>query len=225
MTIYRWASHLVMLALLLGPCDETLPPYTEPESFFEGKISSYYDLRVTIRGEVLNGLSVYLVAINTYDETFDDIVELSGSIEFMLAKPPAITKTITLTSDDLYFAREYDEQTGRLVIDPQDSLIFSVYWDLTSDDNGVDPRRSFTFTEDPTCPGRCLAAREEFIISGRIIIFGNRAPVRASMLLPVCYVSRYVSNLFCQPISTHPPCIEPPPVAGSCNPFPPGDDE
>ncbi|HEY4612968.1 MAG TPA: hypothetical protein VII11_08310 [Bacteroidota bacterium] len=213
--------YVVAIALMMvkGPCDESLPPYTEPEEFLGGRISGVYALSASS-----NALFVFLTVVNEFDETLQDRVLFRGSIEIASARNPSIRKTIDLNAANLSFSlssfNEYDRNSRLLTIDPGDSLVFVAAWDFTSDDNGVDLRRDlFVFFQDATCPGRCLARQEDFVLSGEITIFNERAPVLGKTLFPVCFVSGFSPPNACPPIITSPPCANRPVESARCYPF------
>ncbi len=212
----RWFVHLAGLVFLLGPCDEILPPYTEPEDFLQGEMSGLYVLGGG------NHLSTYFTITNIYEETLDDTVNFQGSIKIQSIKFPHITKTISFSSSSLHSGTQYyNPLTRQLILDPEASITFRIVWDFTSDDREVDPRGElFTFYSDPECVGRCRATKEEFFVSGEVLIFDERAPVRAMMVIPVCYVYPYIGPPACSSIITDPPCVEPPQTAWArCYPF------
>ena len=207
---------LVSALLILGPCDETLPPYTEPEVFLEGAITGQYLLSVAFG----NRVSVQFSVKNIYEETLDETVQMRGFIELRSVRRPDIKKTFSLTGGNVILGG-YNRQTGQLTINPQDSIVFSVSWDVSTDDRGVDPRGElFTFYEDPICSLRCIAVREDFILSGEVHVFNQRAPVKATAMLPLCYVSAVVTPAACITVQTDPPCItQADPFASRCYPF------
>ena len=209
----RWTLNIAVFALLLGPCDESLPPYTEPDVFLKGEVSALYVARAPFG----NRLILFLRVMNVYEETLDDVVQLSGTLEMKSVRMPEVTKTFDIGSAQLQTGPGYNRQTGQLIFDPGDTLVFSVSWDFSTDDRGVDPRKDFfIFYRDTSCDDRCFAQREEFILTGEVRIFDERAPVRASVLLPVCYISA----IACETIITDPPCVHvPQPSQTRCYPF------
>ncbi len=180
---------------LLGPCDEPLPPYSEPELILEGAMRTQY-ICAWASG---NRMVAYLDVTNVYDETLDDTVRLEGTIAFRSVRMPDIKRTFAIGPDEISSGTGYNPITRRLTLDPGETLVFSVSWDLSYDDTGVDRRSElFTFYDDPLCNDRerCIAVREEFIISGEVVVFGQRAPVKATMVFPLCYYSAALAPPF-----------------------------
>jgi hypothetical protein len=201
------------LLLLDGPCDESLPPYVEPEKLLEGRISGYYNGRE---------LNVFLKVFNVYDETLEGTVLFNGSIEIESARKAELKKTLSLSTANLFIRSGYNSTTRQLTINPGDSVVFRAVWDFTADDRGVDPRRDlFVFYQDATCPGmRCVSSPEDFVLRGEIFVFKQRAPVRAETLFPVCYVAGSVPPNICPPVFTDPPCYDRPSLSNPrCYPY------
>ncbi|HEY4612967.1 MAG TPA: hypothetical protein VII11_08305, partial [Bacteroidota bacterium] len=207
-----------------GPCDESLPPYSEPEMFLTGSISGQYILTATD-----NSMKVYFSIKNIFDETLQGQAVMRGTMEIVSMRNPNVHKTYALSISNVSNPGRYDPATGILTFDPGDSVVYLASWNFIADDQGADLRTSyFRYVSDPVCTGRaldgtplerCHALTEEFILRSEIIVFEGRAPVRATVLFPLCYVSRWVNPKYCPPIITSPPCGEPAPqYTPACNP-------
>ncbi len=205
------------MTTLLGPCDEPLPPYTEPEKILDGALTGLY-IYPGLPNRPENKLAVYFTFTNEYEETLQDTVHFQGSIEIRSARIPAVKKTFQIGASNLHTGAErYDPITRILTIDPGESVSFTVSWDFISDDNGVDARQViFDFYTDPNCETHCRAAREDLAISGELFVFDERAPVIASVVFPICYMV----GAPCVIPLTDPPCLQPPsPTWARCYPF------
>lgn len=204
-----------LLSLSAGPCDESLPTYQAPDKIFEGTIQPSYILSV-----VQNVMSVQLIVRNIFDETFQAPGILKGNIEIVSASDPSIRKTFIIGPANVIRAPGYDRNTGMLLIDPQDTIRVGVQWNFI-DDNGKDLRTQFfQYIEDPTCSLRCLAYTEDFIISGELKVYDQRAPVRFGPInYSLCFASNYVLTRCCPPIITSAPCnLQPQPSQKRCFP-------
>jgi hypothetical protein len=207
------------LLLAIGPCSESLPVYQEPQKLFHGQIEGVYVLTISD-----NSMKVYLSVTNIFDETFDGQGVLTGSIEIGSARDPSVRKTFSITGANVISARGYDRTTGRLLIDPGDTLRLGVSWNLV-DDTGRDLRRDFfSYIQDTTCleQMRCLAFTEDFVLKGSVKLYDRTAPVLAGpTAYSFCYVTKYVNPKDCPPIITSAPCnLRPPQLVPSCIPFP-----
>ena len=215
-TIYYCNTIIIGCIALLGPCSEALPPFTDPSNILSGTMGAFYVLSPTA-----NGMSARFTVVNTYEETLDDVVDISGRIVIQSLRNPDVTRTLSLTALNIIYARNFNSTTRRLVLDPKDSLVFLVSWNFTSDDRGVNLRNVFfRYVKDPVCEDlRCLALQEDFSLTGEVTIFNRVEEVKASILFPLCYVSNYVEPRFCLSITTSPPCLEPPSlINGFCSP-------
>lgn len=209
----RFLVLILPLMIFQVLCNESLPLYTEPEKLLEGNISGYYN------GKELH---VFFKIINVYDETLEGLVVFAGSIEIESARKPEIKKTFNVSASDLFVRGGYNGITRRLIIDPGDSVVFRVKWDLTEDDRGNDPRRDlFVFYRDMTCPDlRCLSSPEDFVLRGTITVFQHRAPVQSQSIFPICYVAGSAPSNICPPIFTDPPCYDRPSLSNPrCYPY------
>jgi len=207
------------LLLAIGPCSESLPVYQEPQKLFDGKIEGVYVLTISD-----NSMKVYLSVTNIFDETFEGQGVLTGSIEIVSARDPNVRKTFSVSGGNVISARGYDRATGRLVIDPGDTLRLGVSWNLV-DDSGRDLRRDFfSYIQDSTCLEymRCLAFTEDFILQGSVKLYDRTAPVLAGpTAYSFCYVTKWISPKDCPPIITSAPCnLRPPQLVPPCFPFP-----
>lgn len=208
-------AWFLLLFLSFGPCDESLPVYQEPERILDGRIEGAYVL--TIQD---NSLKVYLKIKNVFDETLQGQAILKGTVEIISARDPQVRKTLVVGPGNIISARGYERNTGRLTIDPGDTITLGVSWDFTADDRGVDLRSNFfQYIKDVTCDSRCLAFTEDFILTGDITVYPQRAPLRMSVNFPVCFVSRWIKPNFCPPIITSAVCnLRPPQLAQRCFP-------
>lgn len=214
--IILFSVTIVILSLSFGPCDESLPIHQAPDKIFEGFISPAYILTVQ-----QNVMSVQLVVVNIFDETLQAQGILKGNVEIVSARDPSLRKTLEVGPGNIIHARGYDRNSGMLLIDPRDTIRVGVQWDFKTDDSGRDLRTQFfQYIADTVCSTRCLAYTEDFIITGELKIYDQRAPVRfGPSNYALCFVSQWVRPGDCPPIITSAPCnLRPPQVAKSCSP-------
>lgn len=194
----------LLLAILTGgpTCSEALPPYIDPTDVFDGSIEGAY---VLIPSD--NSVKIYLKARNRYDETLEGPAVLQGEAEISLARDPSMVRKFTITSANLLTSRNYNPSTGVLRVDPGETMVFGLSWNLVTD-NGTNLRGShFRYWVDLECPMRCVAEAELFIIRGSVIIFdktGTVTPQPASFSL--CHVNAYIEPRLCPPIDYTIPC-------------------
>lgn len=200
-------SLLLLLAcscvmILIGSCNESLPPYEDPRLYLQGSILETY-----ILAHQNNYMGVHVRIANVFDETLEGPVQLQGQVQIRSARDPSIVKTVSLNVLNLTKAKRYDASSSRLTIDPGDTIQLSYSWDFI-DDNGRDLRTSFfRFFADTTCPYRCLAYTEDFRLSGQVTVFSGRPSVQLKeSTFSLCYVTSHVNPAYCPPILFGAPC-------------------
>ncbi|MBI3787374.1 MAG: hypothetical protein HY276_03865 [Ignavibacteriales bacterium] len=207
---------VTIFSLLLGSCDEELPVYQAPNNRFAGALKPSYILTPSN-----NEMSIELFVLNVFDETFQAPGILKGSIEIVSVKDPSVRRIFTLGSGNLIRTPEYNRTTGILTMDPGDTVHMGVTW-LLDDERDKDLRIDFfRYVQDKTCPLRCLAYPEDFIITAELKLYDQRAPIRFGPLrYSFCLVSNYVNPRFgCPPILTSSPCVlKPSDIGGGCSP-------
>ena len=188
--------------LIIGSCNESLPPYQDPTGYLQGSILETYVL-----AHQNNYMGVHVRIANVFDETLEGPVRLVGQLQIRSVRDPSIVKTVSLSVLNLTRAKHYDASSSRLAIDPSDTVQLSYSWDFI-DDNGRDLRTAFfRFFADTTCPYRCLAYMEDFRLSGQLTVFSGRPSVQLKeSTFSLCYVTSHVDPAYCPPILFGAPC-------------------
>lgn len=190
--IPRLVSVALVLVLSLS-CDESLPPYDVPSNLFRGTIRPTFI-------QLGSHLWIILTVQNTFDETLQDVANLKGSLEIVLARDPSIHKTVTLDSRNLLY--HFNErlgyplyanvpaidQRGILTINSKDSVRFFYDWTFMSDDSLYLPTQVFRMHEDTRYPGNFIAEPETFILKGYVQVFTRTGLV---IFEPVQYVLNF----------------------------------
>lgn len=211
----RQALLFSTLVLLLGPCDESLPPYREPEQPFEAIVRGDYTLSA-----IDNSMKVYLTVKNVFDETLEGTASFRGTVEIVSARDPRIQKTFQIRAQNLIQAPGYTPSTGRLRFDPGTSLVFLFSWDFL-DDRNVDVRSQFfRFVQDASCSARCLALPEPWILTANVSVFDKTGNATARATYSLCFVTTWVNPRDCPPMITSQPCNEfTVPIGPNCFPY------
>jgi hypothetical protein len=154
------ASLLLLLcALLLASCDESLPPRDEPVNFlvitcsmddYQTKYDEYIYFTIKIT--------------NNYTEVFSDTASVYGTLDFFKTDDVAFQKHVDLSTADLkqsYFntltgqfvtsRADYNAASKVLTIPVGQSAVLQYKWNLVSD-NLTDLRRVVTYAPDPSNP-------------------------------------------------------------------------
>jgi hypothetical protein len=184
-----------------GGCNESLPPYRDPEHVFRSEIKPEYMFYRTG-----NFLDVQLYVVNIFDETFSAPSLIQGSVEISLHKNPEYTRVFTLTPSDIRFGK-YISSTGILTMDPGDTLKLGIQWNFI-DAAGRDLRQEvFQFVADPDCPARMIAQPETFMIKGDLKIYERTATIELGPILySICYIDRWIDPRSCITITSAEAC-------------------
>ena len=184
----------VSLALLLS-CDESLPPYSVPGVLFKGSIYPEF-----VKAKSGSALWVFMSVQNTFDETLQDTVQLTGTLEIILARDPTIRKTVTLNQGSLLYHfntilgfptyANYPSINSHniLTVNSKDSVSFFYSWNFVDDNNVNLPAGVFVMHRDTANTVHIYASPETFIVQGSVQVFKK---VGLVILQPVSYVVNY----------------------------------
>jgi hypothetical protein len=183
----RWTNRkgalyvLCLVAICLIACNETLPPYAEPQTPFSGVIYVRYQSRIQT-------LTITLTVKSTFDETLQDTAKLAGALQIVLADAPQYSKTVSIDRKNFITYGSLDPQTGLLTVNSGDSLSFVYNWDFVTDNGAVLPTDVFVKQPDPQFPGRTISPPETFIVSGVVQVFTRFGQVT---FFPIRFVMNY----------------------------------
>lgn len=191
-------------------CNESLPPYQEPQQLYNATIDGKYWL-----SDTEHSLTVYFRITNVFDETLEGPALLTGKIQISSARDTSIHKTFLLGTTNLFSGYVLIGKTLR--IDPKQTMVLKATWDFIGDKVSDDKGRNlagdsatasfFTYVEDKTCQWRRLARPEDLLLQGTVRLFERTAPLEAGpTVFPFCFVTNFVSVKLCPRIETVPPC-------------------
>ena len=210
------ATLALVVVISSHSCNESLPPYQEPQQLFNATIDGKYWL-----SDIEHSLTVFFRITNAFDETLEGPALLTGKIQISSARDTSIHKTFSLGTANLFSGYTLNGKTLR--IDPKQTMVLKATWDFPGDrvidDNGRNlagdtaSASFFTYVEDKTCQWRRLARPEDFVLQGTVTIFARTAPVEAHpTIFPFCFVTNFVDVKRCARVETVPPCINWPPA-------------
>ncbi|MDP1677866.1 MAG: hypothetical protein Q8L88_13495 [Bacteroidota bacterium] len=189
---------LVILALTLNGCYESLPLREDPKEILSASLTANYAAHVS-----LTTMTITLNVENKFDETLQDHAFLDGVLTIQWLGDPQSRKTIKLSKLNLQNNGQYNPSTGILTIDPHEVLQFVYVWDFT-DDNGDSIPQEFKTYLSPHClevGEQIFVARESFLIEGSMNVFSHTGFTRAaSITYSCCYafgISRSCSRPSC----------------------------
>ena len=120
-------------------CRENLPVKEDISRQVTVYVRSQYE--TVSHSRFAGSVRLYVTVVNRTEETLDDIAPISGrfEIKWQVPKDDAprfdITRTILISPGNIFYAKQFNTQTKRLTIDPNDSVVLSVVWDLKTNDN------------------------------------------------------------------------------------------
>lgn len=188
--MYKWSFSvlaIVVWALVLPGCDESLPPRSDPTNILQAALVPPSGFIVIKDGMPVAYAGLFGASIkNIYTEALQKDADIQVLITVWLEKSSDAHRTIRLTASSL----TYPILTGNLItLLPQDSARFVGWWDQRTDD-GV-PFWSFgPLTSKAGANGETYLESEPigFVAQVSIQVFKNVQPRTCS---PIHYTSTY----------------------------------
>ncbi len=203
-------SILVFWLFGLTACNESLPLREEVSDLVTIQARSMYF--TTSHSNYPGQIRIFITVINHSDETLDDISPMSGSLEIRWNPPKdeegqfRMTKTLKLTSNNIFHAK-YNRFTKRLTVDPGDSVVLSVDWDLVTDD-GTDLFEHFAWKYDTKClvyveylgdfvkVNRKISVSQNFLVKANIKLFDRLAVLYVQdIMVSQCFMFGHVGEV------------------------------
>lgn len=194
-----WTVLLILISLIPG-CDEQLPPYADPRDILSAAAHGEYVLSAKD-----NSVNFFVIIRNEFDESFQAVATISGSMEIVLQRDTTIRKTITLSNANLIHGTNYIPSTGEIIFDPGDTVTLFYKWDWI-DNKGRDLRlETFRYHEDLQCDcglfNRALAEEEVFILQGEVKMFDRVSRMSFGPTeFHLRFASRWVNPKYCPPV-------------------------
>lgn len=180
----RTYLRYVLFALALscfGACNETLPVRDDVTNLVTTSIRSSYE--TTSHSSATGQIRLFITMVNGTDETLEDVAQISGAMEITWLVPKDIqpmvdiSRSIKLSSNNIFYARRFNRLSNRLTVDPNDSVVLSVVWNLKSNDSTY-LLKYFPVVEDQKCNVSTSGS-----IGPRRITLPQHFSVKASMRL------------------------------------------
>ena len=137
---------VIILSVVGLSCEDSLPSYVAPTDFLRASVRNisppdvYYSYVEFFNDLDQNPVSVstaaqtiFIDVLSTFDETLQDIPEVSGTLVIQDADIPTMTATIPLTVSNLT-GPQYNTTTKILTLNPGDTLKLRCSWRYKSDD-------------------------------------------------------------------------------------------
>ena len=144
----RWAAveGILLVAAVGISCDDSLPVYEAPTDFLRVNIQNLSPPEVSYtyieNGNDISLLNVIVTSaaqsfsinvVNTFDETLQDVPDVSGELEISSLDLPSLKATIPVTVTNLS-GSQYNAATKILTLDPGDTLKMRCTWRYKTDD-------------------------------------------------------------------------------------------
>ena len=124
---------LALLTVFSLTCQESLPTYVVPANImsFEVKTIEQLSNRIAPPGRQL--VHMVLIGKNTFDEVFEDSVDIRGSARVWWKRKPRRFRTIELSEQNLSDPGLI--KNGKMLLLPGQQFGLDLYWNLMSDDS------------------------------------------------------------------------------------------
>ena len=198
---------ILVFAVVTFRCDESLPTYVAPKNVMSFKIEQIDELPLRLAPPGHQLVHFQLTGQNTFDEVFEDSVDIKGSLRVFWIDNPDYYKTFVLNVNNINEKNLISN--GRMTLLPGQKFTMDLYWDLITD-GGVDLLTKLDFVRlvSRQCsPNVACSDPEYFMAETSLNVFDRLGYINAdSKIFPfVGYVCIVCGS---------PPCSLP---VGGCN--------
>jgi len=194
-------------SLMIQSCNESLPVRDDLTGQFSATVLLAFQ-----REGAENNFRIYITVKNNTDETIEERASFGGTVEIQWipsmvgeAPPEVNTKrTFSIGNGNIFRAAGYNRETAMLRLAANDSVVFSVSWNLRTNDSTFLPRYWAVYN-DTQCKVRNLNGeisfrrithRQKFLVSANVKIFNKLAVLySAPTYLKQCYVAPYKTEV------------------------------
>ena len=170
---------IVVFALISLRCEEALPTYVAPQNVMDFKVVTAESLPIRLAPPGRQAYHFNLVAENTFNEVFEDSVDIVGSMRIWWVDRPQFFRTYPLTIRSI---NEKDLiRNGRLLLLPGQKISIDIYWDMKTDSNfNVISKMNFTRPLQRLCYTAVACSDPElFMVEASINIFDKLGYITA----------------------------------------------
>ncbi len=178
---------VIVFAFILVSCNETLPLREDLSNLVNIKVRSSYI--TTSHSSAAGSIRALVTVTNNTDETLDDIAAMTGTMEISWIAPKEEerifnkTRTFTLSSNDIFYAKNFNRLTKRLMLNPGDSVVLFVDWNLKTNDSTYilyyfpsqnDPQ-CFVYNNTGGAGNRRISTGQNFLVKANVKLFDRLA--------------------------------------------------
>jgi hypothetical protein len=199
-------SFILLCGAISLTCNEALPTYVFPQNVMSLKVSLVEQLNDKIAPPDHQMVHFVLEGKNTFDEVFQDSVDIRGSMRIWWKRKPQRFRTVYLTKSNL--TNPSLIQNGKMMLLPGQGFSMNVFWNLKTDDSLYLPyEMNFAFYTQRHCGLNVSCADpEDFVVEVSLNVFDRLGYIIAPSI-EYTFVARECN------ICGYPPC---PPPAGGC---------
>src|SRR5258706_5260245 len=128
---------IAFAALAPLSCKESLPTYVFPTHIMSLKVATIEQLSNRLARPGHQAVHMVLVGRNTFDEVFEDSVDIKGSVRIWWQRKPRRFRTITLSEQNLVDPSLVAD--GKMMLLPGQEFGLDFTWDLRTDDSLYPP--------------------------------------------------------------------------------------
>ena len=188
----RIPMTVVLFFFAGGGCSETLPPRENLSDQITARLSSKYYVvpNSTVSGDA-GMLQFFITLKNELDETLEDVARFNGTMDVTWLPPKdnaphiTLTRSFTLTSDNIIRSTPYDPVTRRLTLPPGDSITLRVVRNMKTNDSSYLLMYMNT-ASDSSCMvyhqggvwNRRITGRQRFLVTASVRMFDRLAVLR-----------------------------------------------
>ncbi|HEY6192530.1 MAG TPA: hypothetical protein VI215_09440 [Bacteroidota bacterium] len=126
---------LLIACAALAPlsCKESLPTYVFPSNIMSFRVATIEQLSNRLARPGHQAVHMVLVGRNTFDEVFEDSVDIKGSVRIWWQRKPRRFRTIALSEQNLVDPSLVVE--GKMMLLPGQEFGLDFTWDMRTDDS------------------------------------------------------------------------------------------
>jgi len=181
-------------------CDESLPVFVPPKNILTLSLQTIEQLNDRSAPPGCQAVRIVLVGENTFDDVYQDSVDIKGSLRIWWKRIPQRYRTIYLTEQN--FVNKELIHNGKMLLVPGQQFTMEVFWNLKTDDSlylATPQQMSFSPAYKHGCDVGILCSDPElFEIESSINIY-DRIGYVAAPPQDFIFIGRYCSLMgpFC----------------------------
>ena len=169
-----------LVSVLSLTCKESLPTYVFPPNIMSFKVGTIEQLSNRLARPGHQAVHMVLVGRNTFDEVFEDSVDIRGSVRIWWKRKPRRFRTIYLSEQNLVDRGLVSH--GKMMLLPGQEFGLDLTWNMRSDDSLYLPSEMvFAFERrERVCDYSVVCSDPEaFVVEASISVYNRIGYVQA----------------------------------------------